>query len=98
MEKTLPMKYPVITSLPKHANMNSVLSNYDCYDDWFHTNHIQVIGLHGLTDVYNDFYQPLSRKYFPFFEQQHVQKAFVDKWIGGELASFIMDSIDNGYY
>ncbi len=40
--KQLPMKYPFITSYPSHANLISVLSNYQEAVPWIYNFYIQL--------------------------------------------------------
>ncbi|PWW03216.1 hypothetical protein DFQ01_107113 [Paenibacillus cellulosilyticus] len=94
----LPMHSPIITSYPKHANVNSILVNHSCYETWLYNNHIQ---LHADYDdshtLWLCFYEPVSRRLYPLIDTETFSKGTViNNRI--DLIQLIMNSIATGSY
>ncbi|MEK3824795.1 MULTISPECIES: BtrH N-terminal domain-containing protein [Paenibacillus] len=96
-QKVLPIKYPLITSLPAFANTNAILCTYEeAYYPWFIHNHIQLVGW-GNPEVYLQFYTPVFREYYRLFTMHHYEKRVLSKWCDN-IVQFIIDAIDDGNY
>lgn len=97
--KILPMKYPIVTSYPCHANVLSVVSNSDEYLPWFFNNYIQ---LNYPKEVHKDgarldFYVSYLWEACPYIYHQRVSKDFISyKW--NTIIEFLIDSIELGFY
>jgi hypothetical protein len=104
-QKILPMKYPPITSFHYHADLLSVLLNYDQCLPWFYNNFIQLF-IHSNVEILDgiregiilDFYTPYSNwKNCPHIYYQRINRNFVSKkW--NSIIDFIIDTIDMDYY
>lgn len=98
-KKLLPMKLPIVTSYPYHADILSVVSNNDDYLPWFFNNYIQ---LNYPNEIFKDgarldFYMSCLWETCPYISYQLVSKDFVSfKW--ESIIQFIIDSVDLGFY
>lgn len=96
-EKGLPIKYPMITSLPAFANMTAILSTQeDVFFPWFCHNHVQLVAWET-PEVYIQFYTPVFREYYRLFELHHYHKKVLVKWCD-DITQFIIDAIDEDNY
>lgn len=98
--KILPMKYPLITSYPHHANLLSILSHNEDYLTWFYSHYFQLaisisndnrldfnIGYSGIPFIKN----------CPYIIYHGLSREFIsNKW--NSFSDFIIDSINCGYY
>lgn len=96
-KQVLPIKYPLITSLPAFANINAILSVHDeIYDPWFCQNYVQLVGWSD-PEMYIQFFNPLFRKHYNLFDLHHIPKNIVEKWCRSFL-ELIFDELDNNRY
>ncbi|WMJ86462.1 hypothetical protein [Anaerocolumna sp. MB42-C2] len=96
--KVLPMQYPQITCYPFHANLLSVVGNYQESIPWFYNYYIQLeVKRNYENGVRLDFYTTLLWKCCPWIYFQRLSRDFIlRKW--DSIIDFIIDSIDLGYY
>ncbi|MCI9142901.1 MAG: hypothetical protein HFH87_09810 [Lachnospiraceae bacterium] len=101
MRKILPTIYPSITSWTWHANLFSILEQFDYAKEWIFSNYIQI---HCRQDIkkqnllflefipgYNSFLE------CPVIHTQYMdRKTVLDVW--KDVKNFLRYSIDEGYY
>ncbi|MEK5034032.1 hypothetical protein MKY96_21450 [Paenibacillus sp. FSL R7-0302] len=95
-KKVLPMKYPPITSWTWHANLLSILSNYEETLPWIYNNYIQLWSdTHGL---FFDFW-PKSNIIFdcPWLYNQTLKRETI-AGMSTNLSQFFVDAIDLDNY
>lgn len=96
-EKKLPIKYPIITSLPAFANTTAILSTReDVFLPWFCHNHVQLVAWES-PEIYTQFYTPVFREYYRLFVLHHYDKKVLVKWCD-DIVQFIIDAIDEENY
>ncbi|WDQ32380.1 hypothetical protein PTQ21_29050 [Paenibacillus marchantiae] len=96
-EKELPIKYPMITSLPAFANMTAILCTHeDVFFPWLCHNHVQLVAWET-PEVYIQFYTPVFREHYRLFVLHHYHKNVLVKWCDN-ITQFIIDAIDEENY
>jgi hypothetical protein len=98
-KKTLPFKYPPITSFPPHANLLSVILNYKESLPWFFSHYIQLVCLKDICDpaFRVDFFKPALWHNCPFIYNQKMSRDLISrKW--KSFIDFIIDCLDLGHY
>lgn len=97
--KIMPMKYPILACYPLHANLLSVISNYECSQNWIYNYYIQLVCPRDYFErgMRLDFYSTLLWKSCPYVYYQRISRELISyKW--KSIIEFTMDSIDLGYY
>lgn len=94
--KILPIKYPIITSLPGFANTNAILSAYpEIYTKWFCQNFVQLVGWKD-PEMYIQFFSPLFRKHYNLFDLYHIPKHFIENQ--NSLTKLLVNELKNNNY
>jgi hypothetical protein len=105
VHKILPVTYPPITSYQHHANLLSVLSNYEYTLPWILENYIQIYIFKNYCreDSFCDFFFPFTeinvRDYdlCPWVDKQTINRNLIDhQW--DSISDFIVEAIDNDFY
>jgi len=104
MEKTLPIKYPMITSYPEIANLMSILETDERAIPWICSNLNQIVfkrannyvnGMQYEMQFNRQFYKHYSN--IPILEYNQIHKNIISmKW--PTFSDFIVELIENGYY
>lgn len=94
--KKLPIKYPLITSYPEHANLFAVLQNNENSLSWILNNYIQIY-----IEIDNPlrpfFYRHFNFDICPYTDYQKIGRDIVSKkW--NEFTEFVTDALEMGYY
>lgn len=94
----LPVKYPLITSYPHHANLLSILSNYPDYLPWFCSNYIQLkINIDESFPAELDFYTPFWTDTCPWIKYEYISRELLDS-LETNYDNFFQEMINNRYY
>lgn len=98
-KKLLPMEYPPITSWTWHANLLSVLSNYDCTKGWIYSNYIQLFCYYQGEDLFLDF-MPRFTAFTdcPWIYNQFIKRSTISKLYNGNIVNFLIDQLLEGNY
>lgn len=98
-KKVLPMKYPPITSYPAHANLLSVILNYEEPLPWFFSHFIQLAYFKALyvNDTRIEFFKPAVWHACPFVKYEKSSRDLVEKkW--SSFSDFLINCVDLGQY
>lgn len=102
--RNLPVKYPLITTWPYHANMLSILSAYECCVPWILTNYIQILD-RGWPIVWLDYcildYNLIGNN--PWLKEKTLKfnKTITNELITSQkttITEFLINFIDKDYY
>jgi hypothetical protein len=101
MEFNLPMKFPVITCYPNHANLLSVISRNENYVHWFFNNYIQLfVDKNDLKRNYLriDFFTNDPWMTCPWIHSQKISRSIIEKMHKTSIIDFFIESLmDNCY-
>lgn len=101
-QKILPVSYPVITTYTQHADLLSILGNYEQTQPWIFSNYIQLYLNRDFNHNWGDFYFPLPYELRPsdcckWIYSQKISREFIrEKW--NSIVAFIIDSINMNNY
>ncbi|MWC27647.1 hypothetical protein [Paenibacillus sp. MMS18-CY102] len=93
--KILPMNYPPVTSWTWHANLLSVITNYEETNDWLYSNYIQLVCEGG---SYIDFFPRATAKQdCPWTYNQIIKRETIEL-LAKDICSFFIESINMDNY
>lgn len=100
--KSLPIKYPDITSYPYYANIFSVISTTsEDSTSWMLSHFIQLFCHLENQSLKLDYFQPWVTwvpEFCPFLNVQVLNKSLVEKFINQNILSFVKQIIDINHY
>lgn len=96
--KKLKVSEPLITSLPKHANLMSILADHRCFAEWAFLNHSQLSFVPDAKGVgWLDFHKPHSRHHYRLTRTEYWSRetAMANRL---DIVDFLTNAIDQDRY